>query len=151
MEVNSNTSIMPFRLKVKLGTLEMKLKNRIRRCLNLLPHDCDLYTKNIENFNSDCDTPLSQALKKRRSEKTKKNPFFLWDDVKKLEVCFDEFEVFACTVAPQNEASDKLLHYQTLVEELVNSLKETIYKLCRSQGAALPSSFPQDFKPGAGA
>ena len=139
---------MPSRLKVKLGTQEMKLKGKIRKCLNLLPQESSLFTKNFEYSSSGCETALSQALSKRQLEKTKRNPFFLWDDVKKLKVSLDEYEEVACMIAPQNEASDKLSHYQTLVEELVNSLKEAIYKLCRSQGAALPSSFPQDFKPG---
>ena len=125
----------------------MKLKSNIRNCLNLLQQDCSLYTENFEILNSGCDTPLSLALCKRRSEKTKKNPYFLWNDVRKLEASIKEFKELACMVMPPNTASENLWHYQTLVKELVSSLKESIYELCRSHDLSLHSSFPNDFEP----
>ena len=150
MEVN--TSLLPSRLKVKLGTSEMRLKNKLNFCVNLVPKNCSSFSKDFASLNSDYDTPLSQTLRKRRLEKTKKNPFFIWNDVKELKVSFHEFEKLASMIAyetdskPQ-EALEKLWQYQALVEELVTILEESVYQLCRSHGVSLPQSFPRDFKP----
>ena len=141
---------MPSNLKAKLGTSEMRMKNKLNFCINLVPKNCGSFSQNIVSLN--CDARFSQALRKRRLEKTKKNPFFIWNDVKELKASLYEFEKLASMVASDtnsksHEPLEKLWQYQALVEELATILKELVYQLCRSNGVSLPPSFPRDFKP----
>ena len=130
--------------KAKLETAEMKMKTRIRKCFNLLPKDKAM---KLDDKVSALDFDIGLPIRVSRINKTKNNPYFIWDDVKKLKVSFDNFEELACIVTPPNRASEKFMHYQTLVEELVNTLMDSIYELCRSHVKSLPSSFPQEFNP----
>ena len=145
------------RLKAKLGTAEMKMCTKLKTCLYTIPKEnFDQFQDEITTLDLQGSTDrLLISLRHARAEKTKKNPYYIWNDLQKLKESYEEFIELSDMVLSQCKGSgsyldrvfERLEQYQTLVEELVQILQKTILHLCKTHESPLPSSFPLKFKP----
>ena len=133
-------------MKIKLIRAEMILKKRISNCLNLLPNDLYMeFASKFSSFNNrNHNTPLSAS----RAKRAKESPYFIWDDLMKLQDSLKDFFNLAQQVnlCCDDEVLEKSKHYLTLVEGLVETLQQIIFHLCESSELPLPTSFPRDLK-----
>ena len=131
--------------KAKLGTAEMKMKTKISKCFLILPKEQILM---FENQKATLGLVCGSSLSVLRANKVKKNPYFVWDYVKKLLESHSDFSklcniIISSDQDPSLSVKEKSKLYQALVEELVNILLMMVLELCRSCGVALPQSFPR--------
>ena len=139
------------RLKGMILTTEMILKKKICICLNLLPDKTYFaYTSKYSNIDLNRNSLLSAS----RAATSKKNPYFIWDDLSKLQDCYQKLSELAQQMylisGSTSDATDlkgRNELYQTLVEELAEVLMGNILTLCHFTGLCLPPEFPKDWKP----
>ena len=148
--MEDNLLLLPSRLKVKLGTSEMKMRNKICKCLYILPKE------QIQIFNEELaslDLELGSPLRVSRIIKTKGNPYFIWSDLQKLQETYQGFGAILEEIISRDEEKnlqrvvEKSKLYRYIIEELVQTLLEIIHELCISLATHLPRSFPTDFTP----
>ena len=122
----------------------MKLKTKLSICMYLLPKDVYLlYTTQFSILNIHGWTPLSSAC----ARKAKENPFFIWDDLKKLQIAYNEFDsqVMQCKEQGKNKLVNRILQssplYSSLVKEVVKVLEVEVVELCKSKKVLHPRDF----------
>ena len=135
---------------MKLGTLEMRMRNRICKCFYILSKE---QARILDKELASLELELGSPFRASRVNKTKENPYFIWADVQKLQDSYNDYGVILKEIMSRGEEKnlpsvvDKSKLYQHLIEELVQMLLEIIQGLCISLATHFPRLFPKDFTP----